>query len=76
MQERHWGGRYPGTASGFEQLLNSALQEQFQGTEHSDSSLHPEVSAGVGGLGITQSWRRAEIEGEYHQVALQSGGSS
>lgn len=33
---------------GFEQLPDSALQEQFRVMERSDSSLHPGISARMG----------------------------
>lgn len=48
MRERHWRGWNPGTTAGFEQLPDNALQEQFQGTEQSDSLLHPGTSTRMG----------------------------
>lgn len=38
----------PGTTSGFVQLPDSALREQFWGTERSDNSLRPGTAARTG----------------------------
>lgn len=71
MQEGHWRGRNPGTAAGFEQLPDNALQEEFRSTEQSDSSLHPDISTRMGPEDNPEREEsgRENTVGKYHKLA-------